>query len=83
METMNATARNLHGGFWLRGGLHTPKPKTAMQISRCGIHGFHEVLGIDTDEIRLLSTRPESQTSLEISGLSDSSSAASVVTTMR
>ncbi|KAJ5476712.1 hypothetical protein N7475_002441 [Penicillium sp. IBT 31633x] len=23
-----------------------------MQISRCGIHGFHEVLGIDTDEIR-------------------------------
>ncbi|MBZ6372278.1 MAG: glycoside hydrolase family 78 protein [Microbacterium hominis] len=33
-------------------GLHTPKPKTAMQISRCGIHGFHEVLGIDTDEIR-------------------------------
>jgi hypothetical protein len=24
----------------------------SMQISRCGIHGFHEVLGIDTDEIR-------------------------------
>jgi hypothetical protein len=23
-----------------------------MQFSRCGIHGFHEVLGIDTDEIR-------------------------------
>lgn len=24
-----------------------------MEITRCGIHGFHEVLGIDTDKIRL------------------------------
>jgi hypothetical protein len=23
-----------------------------MEIPRCGIHGFYEVLGIDTDEIR-------------------------------
>ncbi|EON70081.1 hypothetical protein W97_09347, partial [Coniosporium apollinis CBS 100218] len=27
-----------------------------MQISRCGIHGFHEVLGIDVDEIRFFWT---------------------------
>lgn len=24
----------------------------AFQITRCGIHAFHEVLGIDTDKIR-------------------------------
>lgn len=23
-----------------------------MEVTRCGIHGFHEALGIDTDEIR-------------------------------
>lgn len=27
-----------------------------MEIRRCGIHAFHEVLGIDTDEIRLFWT---------------------------
>lgn len=27
-----------------------------MEIQRCGIHAFHEVLGIDTDEIRLFWT---------------------------
>lgn len=25
----------------------------ALRVLRCGIHGFHETLGIDTDEIRL------------------------------
>ena len=28
------------------------RPMAAMDITRCGIHGFHEVLGIDTDHIR-------------------------------
>lgn len=29
-----------------------PQPQQKMEVTRCGIHGFHETLGIDVDELR-------------------------------